>query len=101
MLLYDEKFRDEIRGWHGYKSDRDDPVFTEGHLAMMARLASRNADARSCSMAEGFTWEESEVAELLKTVYEAGYKHACDCIRRELKSVERMVNYTNGEYWES
>lgn len=93
MMLFDEKFRDEIIGWHGYKRDRDDPKFTEGHIAMMCLLASRNAGARSCSTAEGFSWEESEVANLLKTIYEAGYKHACDCIKRELKSVERMLDY--------
>ena len=92
MLIYDEKLKEKVNMWHGYKLGREKPVFTEEHIAMIALLAKRVADARSCSTSEGFTWEEYEIANLLETVYAAGYNHAIEAIKTRLEPVNALVN---------
>ncbi len=92
MFIFDEKLREDVHNWHGYKMNMDHPKITEEHIALIAALVGRIADARSCSTAEGFTFEEEEVANLLKIVYAAGYYHACSMVRERLDDVNAIVN---------
>lgn len=93
MFIFDVELREKVQNWHGYKMGADTPKITEEQIALMAFLAGRIADARSCSTAEGFSWEEEEVANLLLVVYQAGYAHACSLVRERLDDVNAVVNF--------
>lgn len=93
MLFFDQKLREEAYNWHGYKPDWNNKNITEGDIGMIAQLAHRIADYRSCSESEGFTWQESEIADLLTMVWRAGYRSCADSIKeRVLPDLRGIIN---------
>ena len=95
MIIFDEKLRDNAQTYaHGYKFDPD-KKFNEADVARIAMLISRIAEDRDCSHSGGsFTYEDGDVANLLRMVYQAGYDKACGWVKeRVMPEIHGLIGY--------
>ena len=95
MIIFDTKLRDDAYAYtKGYKADWD-KHFDEADVARLGMLIGRIAEERSCSVAEGgFSYEDADMARLLRMVYEAGYNKACDWVKeRVMPEIKGLIGY--------
>ena len=97
MIIFDENLRDKAYAYgKGYKSDWDKKV-DEADVARIAMLITRIAEDRDCSYSDGhggFSYEDGDIANLLRMVYEAGYNHACDYVKeRIMPGIRGLIGY--------